>query len=134
MRQQVLKMDEARKAELNLMKDRINDLTGKLSATEKDLRQARENVTQSTPNNNRLSTQTKGPDFGGKLQELQSKINSIKQMVVGKEKGIHRHRKSSSTLALNENHSMLVRLHQLSASVRQVSDSLNLYCDTTRPQ
>lgn len=129
-------MDEARKAELNLMKDRINDLTGKLSATEKDLRLAREKVDHSIIPHERVVVQVaqKGEDFGGKLQDLQCKINSIKQMVVGKERSINRHRKSTSTLALNENHSMLVRLHQLSASVRQVSDSLNLYCDTARPQ
>lgn len=161
LRQQIRLLQQDRESELNLMRHRINDLTGKLSCSERSLRQAKRSMSKSQERRRsepgRQKPVSPSPhlptDFGGKLQDLEKKIGTI-QRLMNKYDGEQpvvcpepvspsssRGRPDRPTLShmlsqdsdCSDSHNMLLRLHELSASVRKISDSLILYCDNTTP-
>lgn len=144
------------------MRHRINDLTGKLRQARSSMQSSRsqDRSRRSEAGRHKLSpaAATELPkDFGGKLQDLEHKIGTIQLLMNnydGEKKESAARQADGQTcrsptcsrterLALSrrlshdsdcsDSHSMLLRLHQLSASVRKISDSLILYCDNSKP-
>ena len=83
--------NELHQAELDLMKDRVNDLTQKLTVSEKGLRQAKLKITKYEAKQERRRNTLRGKeynlskDFEIKLQELENKITGIQIILLGNE-------------------------------------------------
>ena len=141
------------------MRHRINDLTGKLSCTQRSLKLITDCMSRglerrrSDPSSRATADSTFSrlpPDFGGTLHDLERKIDSIQLLMSdGKQASLPDDSLTPATSVrrsldgclrqrlscdddCSDSHGMLLRLHQLSASVRKISDSLVLYCDTTK--
>lgn len=137
------------------MRHRINDLTGKLRLAKHSMSRSQDRR-RSEAGRHKLSPQDDLPlqDFGGKLQDLEHKIGTIHLLMTGCDGDRQQQqphpadrqtqcpspvtrpqalsRRLSHDSDCSDSHSMLLRLHELSASVRKISDSLILYCDNTK--
>ena len=168
LRQQVRMIQQDRESELNLMRHRINDLTGKLRLAKHCMSRSQDRrrggpVPVSEAGRHKLSSSPSElpKDFGGKLQDLEQRIGTIQLLMnnydgeqtesaakpqpdshdgltcrsptCSRPKGPALSRRLSHDSDCSDSHSMLLRLHELSASVRKISDSLILYCDNAKP-
>ena len=135
--QQVSKLEEVRHSEINLMRHRINDLTVKLTSTEKSLRQTQHKLMKCQAKTRKMTS----CEESGSLQSLVRQETTPQPLEhdINKTQQENREEELTSNLMNNlfvvvdsdQNDKMLTRLHDLSSSVRKMSESLNSFCDTT---
>lgn len=148
--QHVSKLEDVRESEINLMRHRINDLTVKLTKTEKTLRQTHHRLTKSQERNSRLrkaSSEETITSNGSLSSQTVYPINSTKTTDNNQEESSTKCKSSAENLTTetssfmpelcvvmesSHNEVVLTRLRDLSTSLRKISDSLNSTCDTNK--
>ena len=148
------KLEEVRQSEINLMRHRINDLTVKLTSSERILRQTQLRLTKSQGKSaSRKTTNScseEGPPAGSLLLEKTTltvhPMNKNDSETADQEEIQDKSENDSSLsspttsekimvmIDCSQHESMLSRLHDLSSCVRKISDSLNSYCDTSNQE
>lgn len=148
--QQVSKLEEVRQSEINLMRHRINDLTVKLSYSERIIRQTQQRKGKNASRKTTNSCSEEGPPAGSFLLEKTTltvhPMNKDDSETADQEEIQDKSENDSSLsspttsekimvmIDCSQHEDMLSRLHDLSTCVRKISDSLNSYCDTSNQE
>lgn len=133
------KMEEVRLSEINLMRQRINDLTVKLTSSERTLRQTQIRFNRSQAKLQSSSTKVdverdrmeETADTPASYQTAMNKDDNDREVQNDKNASSHDIGVMHDTFDVIEHPFLLSRLSDLSTSVRKISNSLSSYCDIT---
>ncbi|XP_013782208.1 uncharacterized protein LOC106466467 [Limulus polyphemus] len=152
LQQDVKRMQDSHSSQLSLMTARVDDLTTKLTGSERNLRQTKQKLTRSESRQERRKSSLRGKDglnvskeFELKLVDLEQKLESLeyslKNSQEGKEgsgefvsKSQTQANKQSSEKSSGETQGFLIRLNNLDTKVKNVcslAESINHENDQT---
>ncbi|XP_037069670.1 protein outspread-like [Pollicipes pollicipes] len=127
--------DETHAAEAALMRDRLQDLTAKLAASEKQARQLKQKMTKGDARDRRRTSSLKGRESFSIPLELEAKLAALEARVAAWDGGAPTPARSASPERTEERAArgdVRLRLRKLEGLVRQVREQLDSCVDEMR--
>lgn len=127
--------DKLHKSQMELMIARVDDLTNKLLASEKIVRQLKQRVMKLEQRQERRRSSLKGKEALSLSKEYETKLSELEQKIDAVE-GVLKNSESSNDVgkdkdASKESQSLLMRLHNLDKKVKDVTETVALPSDDT---